>query len=111
MRLRNILIDSPSQSSVRRLLNAANSTSSGSPLIENIFSHSTAKGSFVTLLFPRTTLGVSDGGVFTIGEVPTELRAITDTPRLEVVANSQSWALNMEGLLTNEGALTGGRTV
>ncbi|GJE93429.1 A1 family peptidase [Phanerochaete sordida] len=95
----------PYSSSIRTELET--SRHDGSSFITNLFKHYPDVPNFLTFLLGRSSAGESDGGVFTIGELLTELEAIIDEPALPALTN-WAWVTLVDAVIINGARYSGG---
>lgn len=86
----------------------SNSTYNAAPLIENVFRKFPDMASLITFKLNRPEAGASAGGIFTIGEIPEDLKAITASPKLDIVNVTRPlWSTTVDGVLINGSMYTG----
>ncbi|KAJ3518437.1 hypothetical protein NM688_g9439 [Phlebia brevispora] len=80
----------------------------GTPLIDNIFSMWPSDPNYMSFLLTRNNLGITDGGIFTIGEVAETLSDIQNATKL-MVANPGwgAWVTFMDAVTINGVNYTG----
>ncbi|KAH8079070.1 aspartic peptidase domain-containing protein [Cristinia sonorae] len=88
----------PSLSVVEKRLNGT--PYDGSSFLDNVFSVYPDEPNYITFLLSRDPHGITDGGVFTIGEVDQNHTAILNATILPVV-EGQQWTTFMDGVLIN----------
>ena len=87
-------------------MTALNNTSYDSdPLLLNIFRSNLTIPNFFTIFLNRTGIGAGDGGIFTIGEVEPEYRAVLDAPKLLTLP--YAWVTAVSGLRVDGKLYTG----
>ncbi|KDQ56687.1 hypothetical protein JAAARDRAFT_36180 [Jaapia argillacea MUCL 33604] len=95
----------PGLSNVWKTLGAAKSSYNGASFLDNVFMIYPSEPNFITFQLSRDpNLGVTSGGVFTIGEVGTGLEAVSKSPVLKVVEVSNTvpfWSTPMDGVVVN----------
>lgn len=79
----------------------------GSPLLDNIFAAYPNTPNYMTFSLARSNLGITDGGVFTIGSVDPQWPTLTNQPKLAVYAPN-AWLIYMDGIKVNGQPHTGG---
>ncbi len=55
----------------------------------------------MTFQLNRSGPGLSDGGIFTIGEVASILASIEDTQKLDILTEHKSWSILMDAITVN----------
>ncbi|KDQ56686.1 hypothetical protein JAAARDRAFT_194660 [Jaapia argillacea MUCL 33604] len=95
----------PGLSSIWKTLGAAKSSYNGASFLDNVFMIYPSEPNFITFQLSRDpNLGVTSGGVFTIGEVGTGFEAVSKSPVLKVVEvsnNAPYWSTPMDGVVVN----------
>ena len=71
------------------------------PVMTNVFGSYTNQSEFITFLLARTNLGVSSGGIFTVGEVDSDWTNITNQTQIPVVQELGQWIALMDGVIVN----------
>ena len=80
----------------------------GSNVPANIFAYYPSVAPYITFALSRSfDNGLTNGGVFTVGEVNETYSAITSNPKLPVV-DSGRWVVPLDGIITNGQNMTGG---
>ncbi|THH26649.1 hypothetical protein EUX98_g7539 [Antrodiella citrinella] len=95
----------PSTSDIAVTLNG--SQYDGIPFLDNVFALYPDEPNFISFLLSRNEFGITDGGVFTIGDVDSNYTNITSQPQLPVVAPG-AWVTYMDGVVVNGNYLFGG---
>jgi len=62
---------------------------------------------FMAILLSRGDSGLTDGGIFSIGEYPSQLSQVQNTPEIPLISNT-SWSTAMDGVFINGQAMSGG---
>ncbi|CCM06426.1 uncharacterized protein FIBRA_08687 [Fibroporia radiculosa] len=89
----------------------SNSTSfDGKPFMYNLFSSYDVDSSYMTFYLSRSEVGVTQGGVMTIGEIVSNFSAITSSPQLPLLTDT-FWATLMDGIYVDDHFYTGHSTV
>ncbi|KDQ56688.1 hypothetical protein JAAARDRAFT_36181 [Jaapia argillacea MUCL 33604] len=95
----------PALSNILTVLELENSSYSGASFIDNIFMTYPKEPNFITFQLSRDPeLAVTSGGVFTIGEVGSGLKAVQKAPELKVVEVNNAipyWTTPMDGMVVN----------
>ena len=78
-----------------------NTSYNGNPLLYNIFSAYPNVSNYMTFQLARSDLGITSGGVFTIGEVDPALSAVQNATQIPVVAGSYQWVGLTDGIVVN----------
>ena len=73
----------------------------------NLFSAYPNISTYITFLLTRSNLGVSDGGIFTIGETDPNWTKVLDQPQLPVLEKTHQWITLMDGVTVNGKNYTG----
>ncbi|KAK7681853.1 hypothetical protein QCA50_015200 [Cerrena zonata] len=97
----------PNLSTIDPTLQSANSTVDGSAFLDNVFAYYPDEPNFITFMLSRSEMGTVDGGEFTIGDVVQNFSAITDTPKLPVLADD-AWFIFMDAVEINDITMYGG---
>ena len=86
-----------------------NTTNLGYPLLNNIFASNPDTPNHITFLLSRSLLGITNGGLFTIGETAPGFDAITSQPTIAVDPwhDLGQWVGLMEGVVVNGKLFTG----
>lgn len=85
----------------------ANTSFNGNPLLYNIFSTYTNISNFITFQLNRSDLGITGGGVFTIGEVNSNLSSVVNQTQIPIVAALEQWIGLTDGIVVNGENFTG----
>ena len=75
--------------------------------MDNIFATYPNTPNYMTFSLSRSNLGMTDGGVFTIGSVDPQWPTVTSQPKMTVHA-SNAWLVYMDGIKANGQLHTGG---
>ena len=87
---------------MRNALQKANTTFDGNPVLYNIFSAYPDIPNYMTFLLSRSDIGVTEGGVFTIGDVNASYSDILNQTQLHVLSNSGAqWVVDVDGIVVN----------
>ena len=79
----------------------------GNTVMYNLFSAYPNISTYITFLLTRSNLGVSDGGIFTIGETDPNWTKVLDQPQLPVLEKTHQWITLMDGVTVNGKNYTG----
>ncbi|EJD05356.1 acid protease [Fomitiporia mediterranea MF3/22] len=98
----------PQLSSITQALAKTPYESFSNTLLGSIFAANSSLPQFTTFSLSRSfATGKTDGGVFTVGEVPGNLSGILQAPKLNVVS-SDRWIVLMDGITVNGRSVSGG---
>ena len=61
----------------------------------------------MTFQLSRGNLGITDGGIFTLGEVDSNMTDILDQPRLPVIDVLKQWLTVVDAFIVNGEQVTG----
>ncbi|OBZ78594.1 Aspartic protease [Grifola frondosa] len=89
-------IGPPSLSSVADSLNG--SSFNGASFLDNVFGLYPDEPNFYTFLLSRSDSGLTDGGIFTIGEFNSNFSNVAQTPKLPLLADDE-WLSVMDGVI------------
>ncbi|KAL5537140.1 hypothetical protein ACEPAF_963 [Sanghuangporus sanghuang] len=79
----------------------------GSPFLQNVFDDDPSLDEFITFALSRSeSTGTTDGGIFTIGEIASNLTSVSSSPKLDVVLKSR-WTVLMDGVIVNGKKISG----
>lgn len=69
----------------------------------NIFSTYTNVSTYMTFLLARSDLGITDGGIFTIGDVDPNWSAVLNQTKVPVIQTGadQQWAALVDGMIVD----------
>lgn len=96
----------PQLSSIVQALDS--SKFNGDTLLDNIFASNSSLPQFTSFSLSRSfATGKTDGGVFTVGEIPSNLSSISSAPKNDVIS-SDRWVVLMDGVVVNGKNVTGG---
>ena len=62
---------------------------------------------FMTFLLSRSNLGVTDGGIFTVGEVDENWSNVLNQPQVPVLEAVQEWITLSDGIIVDGQNITG----
>ncbi|GBE83572.1 acid protease [Sparassis crispa] len=88
---------------IHRIL--GNTSYDGTPFMNNVFDYGSDQDPYFTVLLARPDFVDSPGGNFTISELVDEYAAISEAPKVPVVADS--WLTFLDGIYVNGEFLTG----
>ncbi|KAI0329759.1 acid protease [Cubamyces sp. BRFM 1775] len=94
-------------SSVYTYLKNTSYAENGTPIVYNIFEHGPSLPSYTTFLMQRSSGGITDGGVFTVSEVLSNMTDVLNAPRFDAVL-PDFWDTFMDGLYVNGKFVSGG---
>lgn len=86
---------------------ASNTPLNGNPLMYNVFSAYPNVSNHMTFLLSRSELGITDGGIFTIGDVDPNWSSILNQKQIPVVSALQQWIGITDGIIVNGKNITG----
>ncbi|OCH94610.1 acid protease [Obba rivulosa] len=98
-------IGPPSLSQITQTLDGT--SIDGYTLLDNIFGLYPDEPNFMSILLSRGDEGLTSGGIFSIGEYPSQLPEIGDAPKFPLIGND-SWTTAMDGVIINGYFLSGG---
>ena len=78
-----------------------NTTNNGLPFLNNVFNANSSLGNYITFLLSRSNLGISNGGIFTIGEVDQNWSAVTDQAKVAIAQDFGQWIGLMDSVIVN----------
>ncbi|EKM50641.1 uncharacterized protein PHACADRAFT_152796 [Phanerochaete carnosa HHB-10118-sp] len=84
-----------------------NTTFGGLPVLYNIFETYSNVSNFITFQLVRSKLGITEGGVFTIGDVDPNLSAVLNQTQLPVIEALNQWVVFMDGIVVDGKKFTG----
>ncbi|KAI0766085.1 aspartic peptidase domain-containing protein [Irpex lacteus] len=97
-----------SSSAVSRVYSKLNNTEyNGQTVMHNLFGAYPNISTYITFLLTRSNLGISDGGIFTIGETDPNWTKVLDQPQIEVLTETDQWITFMGGVSVNGKNYTG----
>lgn len=70
-------------------------------MLYNIFATYPNVSNFVTFLLARSDLGITDGGVFSIGDVDPYWTAVLNQTQIPVVQDTQQWVGLMDAVIVD----------
>lgn len=73
----------------------------------NVFSAYANVSTYITFLLTRSNLGISDGGIFTVGETDSNWSQIANQTKIPVVQELKQWIVLMDGVIVNGKNYTG----
>lgn len=79
----------------------ANTSYNGDPVLYNLFSAYPSVSNYITFLLRRSGLGITEGGIFTIGDVDATLSPVLNQTQIPVFPGSPYWITSMEGIVVN----------
>jgi len=85
----------------------SNTSYDGQSFLDNVFSIHPSDPNFITFALSRSTMGVTDGGVFTIAEIASEFSEIDNATPLQVDVASNRWVTTLDAVIVNGQRLTG----
>ena len=75
--------------------------------LQNVFESDTTLKEFISFALSRSeTTGATSGGIFTIGEIASNLTDVSNSPELDVVL-ADRWVVLMDGMIVNGQKLSG----
>ncbi|EMD36871.1 hypothetical protein CERSUDRAFT_114789 [Gelatoporia subvermispora B] len=98
-------IGPPSLSNIAQTLNG--SDYNGNTLLANIFSFYPDEPNFMSILLSRGDEGLTSGGIFTIGEYPSQLDQVQNEPPFPLLG-TDAWVTAMDGVAINGYFMSGG---
>ncbi|OBZ76478.1 Aspartic protease [Grifola frondosa] len=78
----------------------------GTPFMNNVFQTYQNESSFYTFLLSRSEVGITDGGIFTIGELGSHNESISQAPKLSLLVD-KIWMIAVDGAIINGQSITG----
>ncbi|KAL5531426.1 hypothetical protein ACEPAG_4303 [Sanghuangporus baumii] len=85
----------------------AGSSFDGSPFLQNVFDADPSLDKLITFALSRSeSTGTTDGGIFTVGEIASNLTSVSSSPELDVVLKSR-WTVLMDGVIVNGKKISG----
>lgn len=79
----------------------------GDMFLQNVFNDDPTLDEFITFALSRSeTTGNTDGGIFTVGEIASNLTSVSNNPKLDVVLKTR-WTVLMDGVIVNGKRITG----
>ncbi|KAL5521820.1 hypothetical protein ACEPAF_2568 [Sanghuangporus sanghuang] len=98
----------PQLSSIFQTLSGTPYESFGMTLLGNVFASNSSVPQYTTFTLSRSfATGKTDGGVFTVGEVPSNLSTVLNAPKLNVVSDDR-WIVLLDGIVVNGRNVSGG---
>ncbi|KAI0658113.1 aspartic peptidase domain-containing protein [Cubamyces menziesii] len=94
-------------SSIYTLLKNTSYAENGTPLVYNIFEHGPSLPSYTTFLMQRSSGGITDGGIFTVSEVLSNVTDVLNAPRFDSVL-PDFWDTYLDGIYVNGKFVSGG---
>ena len=81
--------------------NLKNTTFNGNPVLNNIFSTYSNLSNYMSFQLSRSNLGITDGGIFTLGEVPSNFSGVLEQPVVPVISQTTRWIGVGDGMIVN----------
>jgi hypothetical protein len=95
----------PGLSHIQQTLNDTNFD--GATALGNIFASNTSLEHYITFSLSRSfATGITEGGVFTIGEIQSNFSRVSNSPKLPVIS-ADRWIVAMDGIIVNGQNKTG----
>ncbi|KAL0948548.1 hypothetical protein HGRIS_011108 [Hohenbuehelia grisea] len=98
-------IGPPSLSRIKDTL--VGSDHNGKSFLDNVFSKHPEDPNFITFSLARSPLGMADGGVFAIGEIPAEFSQIEKSTVLPVDSDAKHWITSLDSVKINNVPMSG----
>lgn len=73
----------------------------GKPVMYNLFDSDPNIPTYITFLLARSNLGISDGGIFTIGEIDPNWTQIVNQTKVPVLQKTGQWLSFMDSVTVN----------
>lgn len=86
---------------------AANTSFNGLPVLYNVFASNLNVSNYFTFLLARSNLGITDGGIFSVGDVDPHWSSVLNQTRLPVVQALEQWVVLMDGVVVDGKHYTG----
>ena len=84
-----------------------NTSHNGAPLPNNIFGLNSNVPNYITFLLSRSNLGVTDGGIFTIGETDPNWSAVVNQSKIAIAQDFGQWVGLMDAVVVNGKSMDG----
>lgn len=80
---------------------ACKNNTGGLPVLYNIFASNPSLPNYFSFLLSRSNLGVTDGGIFSVGEVDPNWSAVLNQTQIPVVSQLEQWISVMDGVVVD----------